>query len=33
MNYNQQVTILEDIDFVDGGVTDDKLLDIENDLD
>ena len=33
MNCNQLTTFHEDIDSVDGGVTDDKRLDIENDLD
>ena len=33
MNCNQLVTFHGDIDFVDNGVIDDKLLDIENELD
>ena len=33
MNCNQLVTFHGDIDFVDGGVIDDKLVDIENELD
>ena len=33
MNCNQLLTFHGDIDFVDGGVVDDKLLDIENELD
>ena len=33
MNCNQLLTFHVDIDFVDGGVIDDKLVDIENELD